>query len=249
MQVEFVAIIPARFASTRLPGKLVKEIEGKSILERVYLQAKKSKKLNQIIIVTDHETIFNHAQSFGAECFLSSKQYESGTDRISEIAAGLNNVDYIINLQGDEPFIDPHHIDQLCFLLQNANANIATLAVCHSDTEHIKNPNFVKVVMNKQGRALYFSRAPIPFLRDAATSQMEYQWFRHIGIYGFKKEVLIDLSKLEVSNLEKFEKLEQLRWIENGYEIHVEIVDKQSIGIDTEQDYLEAIHYARTHNL
>lgn len=246
---KIVAIIPARFDSTRLPGKLLLNLEGKSILQRVYERALQCPLLDSVLIATDSELILNHATDFGANCFVSKFKHESGTDRIAELAETISDAKFIINIQGDEPFINPQHIEVLCNAIRLNQSDIATLAVRMQHDDGIDNPNVVKIVTNLKNQALYFSRANIPFLRDTNMDLPAFEWLKHIGIYAFKREVLLKLAKSEPTALECFERLEQLRWLQNGYTIQVALVDKHFIGIDTNQDYLDAIDYARKHGL
>jgi 3-deoxy-manno-octulosonate cytidylyltransferase (CMP-KDO synthetase) len=226
------AIIPARYKSTRFEGKPLVDIGGKSMLQRVWEQCKKAKHLSNVIIATDDERIFNHAKRFGAEVMMTSEHHQSGTERCAEVISKLNaKPDAIINVQGDEPFIDEKYIDKIAELLQKKYA-IATLAHPILDKEEITNPNKVKVVMTKQGKALYFSRSAIPFERNSVITQH----FGHVGIYGYQTLVLENIVQLPESVLEKMESLEQLRWLENDLDIYVSIVEKPTQGIDTPQD-------------
>jgi len=249
MGLEMVAIIPARFDSTRLPGKLLLKLEGKSILQRVYEGALQCSVLDKVFIATDSELIFDHATEFGAECFMSKLKHESGTDRIAELAETLSDTKFIINLQGDEPFINPKHIGILCDSIRLNQTDIATLAVRMQNSEGIDNHNVVKIVTSLTNQALYFSRASIPYLREKNTVSPNFEWLKHIGIYAFKREVLLKLAKSKPTTLERFEKLEQLRWLQHGYHIQVGLVDTHGIGIDTERDYLDAINYAKENRL
>lgn len=244
-----VAIIPARLDSTRLPGKLLLNLEGKSILQRVYERALKCSLLDSVLIATDNELIANHATEFGANCFISKFKHESGTDRIAELAETISDAKYIINIQGDEPFLNPQHIEILCDSICLNQSDIATLAVRMRHSEGIDNPNVVKIVTSLTNQALYFSRANIPYLRDTNHESFPFEWLKHIGIYAFKREVLLKLAKSEPTALERYERLEQLRWLQNGYNIQVALVDKHFIGIDTKQDYLDAIKYARENGI
>ncbi|MBK8484094.1 MAG: 3-deoxy-manno-octulosonate cytidylyltransferase [Saprospiraceae bacterium] len=245
----FIGLIPARYGSQRLPGKLLKEIEGKSVLHRVFEQVSKSSILNKIVIVTDHEDILNHAISFGAEVFMSKMEHQSGTDRIAEYVSLHPGFNYAINIQGDEPFIDPKSIDLLAKQMTTNKFDIATLAIEMSSYDLIENPNTVKVVTDFNQRALYFSRSPIPFLREQQNLNSKFSWLRHIGLYSFKRDVLLEVSRLPMSSLEQFESLEQLRWLQNGYSIGVQLVSDHAIGIDTMEDLVTAISYARKNNL
>jgi 3-deoxy-manno-octulosonate cytidylyltransferase (CMP-KDO synthetase) len=230
--VNIIAIIPARYKSTRFEGKPLVDIGGKSMLQRVWEQCKKAKHLSNVIIATDDERIFNHAKRFGAEVMMTYEHHQSGTERCAEVISKLNaKPDAVINVQGDEPFIDEQYIDKVAELLQKKYA-IATLAHPILDKEEITNPNKVKVVMTKQGKALYFSRSAIPFERNAGIAQH----FGHVGIYGYQTDVLEKIVHLPESVLEKTESLEQLRWLENDLDIYVSIVEKPTQGIDTPQD-------------
>ncbi len=247
-EFKVLGVIPARLASSRLYGKLLMEIRGKSVLQRVYEQSLKAKSLNQVIIATDHSTILNHATSFGANAILSKREHTSGTDRIAELAETFPEYSRIINIQGDEPFIDPGNIDFLVDLMIEKNCEIATLAINQTGIDSIDNPNFVKLVVDNEGHALYFSRATIPFLRDQQLN-MQFQWKRHIGIYGFKRGTLLEITKLPPSSLEQIECLEQLRWLENGYRIQIGNVSQHANGIDTIEDLNNAIRFAMVNNL
>lgn len=249
MGTKIVGIIPARFDSTRLPGKLLLNLEGKSILQRVYENAIQCSLLDSVLIATDSELIQTHATEFGAICFMSKFKHESGTDRIAELAETISDAKFVINIQGDEPFLNPQHIEVLCNTILLNQSDIATLAMRMHLLEGIDNPNVVKIVTNLSGQALYFSRANIPYLRDTSMDLPAFEWLKHIGIYAFKREVLLKLAKSEPTKLEFYERLEQLRWLQNGYSIQVALVDKHFIGIDTQQDYLNAIDYARKHGL
>lgn len=231
-----VIIIPARFASTRFPGKPLVDISGKSMIQRVVEQASKVENA-EVIAATDDQTIFDHVNEFGKAVL--TPEMNSGTDRCAWVAQHLGiTTGIIINLQGDEPFIMPQQIEQLIKLLTVKDVNIATLCKKIDETEELFNHNVVKVTFDKYNRALYFSRNCIPHLRG--TEQADYlfhhSFFRHIGIYGFRAETLSKLAKLETSPLEKAESLEQLRWLENGYDIYVSSTDFQSPAVDTPDD-------------
>lgn len=243
-----LGMIPARFDSVRLPGKMLKEIRGKSMLQRVYEQCLKAKSLQRVMIVIDHQSILDHAKTFGASTLLSKTVHHSGTDRIAEFAESIQDCSRIINIQGDEPFIDPANIDLLVNLMIEKNSEIATLAIEQDRSSNYENPNVVKVVTDKDGNAMYFSRAGIPFLRDPGTNN-HFHWKKHIGVYGFKREVLLKITQLPPSALELTERLEQLRWLENGYKIQVGFVSHHENGIDTAEDLMAAIRYATDNNL
>jgi 3-deoxy-manno-octulosonate cytidylyltransferase (CMP-KDO synthetase) len=230
--VNIIAIIPARYKSTRFEGKPLVDIGGKSMLQRVWEQCKKAKHISSVIIATDDERIFNHAKNFGAGVMMTSEHHQSGTERCAEVISKLHTKpNAVINVQGDEPFIDEQYIDKVAELLQK-NYAIATLAHPILEKEEITNPNKVKVVLTKQGKSLYFSRSAIPFERNADIAQH----FGHVGIYGYQTDVLEKIVHLPESVLEKTESLEQLRWLENDLDIYVSIVEKPTQGIDTPQD-------------
>ncbi len=238
-----LGIIPARYASTRLPGKPLLEIAGKSIIERVYEQAKKASLLDDVIVATDDERIFNHVLHFGGTVQMTAASHQSGTDRCAELAEALAGYDLIVNIQGDEPFIQPSQIDLVIQpLMDHQEFSIATLAKPLHTNKEIFNPNIVKVVMNKNQQALYFSRSPIPYVRNLDESEWEQAalFLKHIGLYGFRREVLLQVAHLPVSALEKSESLEQLRWLENGFSIFVNKTELETIGIDTMEDLEKA---------
>ena len=237
--MQTLGIIPSRFASTRFPGKPLVEIDGKTMIQRVYLQACKAKMLSKVIIATDDERIYKHAQSFGGQVIMTDYSHQSGTDRCAEVALGFQDMEAIVNIQGDEPFINPQQIDLVVQQLkQNTAINIATLAKRITEFEQLFSPNIVKVVFNKSNIAQYFSRSPIPFLRNIEKKNWvsEGLFYKHIGLYGYRKETLLAVAKLPMSSLEKAESLEQLRWLENGYKIGIGLTDIETIGIDTPAD-------------
>ena len=237
--MEILGIIPARFASTRFPGKPLVDINGMSMIQRVYTQAKKSKSLFKVIVATDDSRIYKHVLDFGGEVVMTSVNHQSGTDRCKE-ALKLSRVecDMLINIQGDEPFIDPEQIDKLASCFYIKGVQIATLVKKITNLEDLFNTNVAKVVLNKNNEALYFSRCPIPFSRNYEEKDWLNQttYYKHIGIYGFSKFNLNGVTKLEPSNLEKAESLEQLRWIENGFKITAAITSFESISIDSPED-------------
>lgn len=234
-----LGIIPARFASTRLPGKPLLQIAGKSIIQRVYEQAQKAALLDDVIVATDDERIFNHVLHFGGAVQMTADTHQSGTDRCAELASALSSYELIVNIQGDEPFIHPSQIDLVIQpLMDQEPFSIATLAKPLSDNKEIFNPNIVKVVMNKNQQALYFSRSPIPYIRNIQEKEwiQAGKFFKHIGLYAFRREVLLQVAHLPVSSLERSESLEQLRWLENGFSIFVNKTELETIGIDTIED-------------
>lgn len=234
-----LGIIPARYASTRFPGKPLVKIQGIPMIQHVYQRAKQTSSLQKVVVATDDKRILQAVQDFGGEAMMTNKNHQSGTDRCAEVAKKFTDYDAIVNLQGDEPFIHPEQIDAVVHTLQiNDSAKISTLAKQIEQREHLLSPNIVKVVFNQYQRALYFSRNAIPFLRDTAVGNWLKQgvFYKHLGIYAFKRNSLLEISQLPIGQLENFEKLEQLRWLEAGYDIQVGLTDLETIGIDTPAD-------------
>lgn len=242
--MRFLGIIPARFASTRFPGKPLIEILGKSMIRRVYEQALKSTKLDEIVVATDDERILLHVHELGYRAILTSAEHQSGTDRCAEVAEKLPGFGVIINIQGDEPFIDPRQIDLLCSCFADPAAELATLIKEIKTLEELENPNSPKIVINRLFEAIYFSRAPIPYLRgkDLLERLQYHTYYKHIGIYGYRADILQAITKLPISTLEKAEALEQLRWIENGYKIRVAVTDLETVAVDTPDDLHKIIN-------
>lgn len=236
--MKILATIPARYASTRFPGKPLIDIAGKTMIQRVYEQVKKATGVQTIVVATDDQRIADHIEAFGGQVVMTSESHTSGTDRCAEAASHFEDTDIVINVQGDEPFIQPEQIELLISCFQKESVNIATLVKKIDTFEDLFNHNIPKVTVTKDMRALYFSRNTIPYLRDAAqTSWLEkYRYFKHIGIYAFRAETLKQLTKLPVSSLEKAESLEQLRWLEHGYQIQTAETQFQSHGIDVPED-------------
>lgn len=241
----FLGIIPSRYASTRFPGKPLALINGKTMISRVFFQASHASALSKVIVATDDKRIKEHIEDIGGTAIMTSVKHNSGTERCLEAADKYQKqtkekFDIIINIQGDEPFINPKQIDLLCSCFKNKKVQIATLIKRITYTEDLTNPNIVKVVVNSSGKAIYFSRSAIPFIRGKDISEWINQkdFYKHIGIYGYRENVLKDLTKLKPSPLEKAETLEQLRWLENGYEIYARITDYESLAVDTPDDLL-----------
>lgn len=236
------AIIPARYASSRFPGKPLALIGGKTMIERVYESVRQCNIFQQVIVATDDERIADCVGSFGGIVSMTRNDHQSGTDRIAEAAEQLSDTDVIVNVQGDEPFILAAQLNQVCSFFDDSSVDIATLAHPLSELETILDPNVVKVAMTVSGKALYFSRSPIPYLRglpqEAWVSTQKH--FQHLGIYAYRKEVLEKLTQLPPSPLEQAESLEQLRWLEAGYSIYVGITPHKSVGVDTPEDLLKA---------
>lgn len=242
--LRFIAIIPARHASTRFPGKPLAMLGGKTVIQRVYEQV--SKAIGNVLVATDDERILNHVTSFGGKVVMTSNQHRSGTDRCWEAyQKNGGNEDIIINVQGDEPFIHPEQIEALKRCFNDESTDIATLVKpfdrqCSYDD--LENPNKVKVVLNSDMNAMYFSRSVIPHMRgiDKALWPSKHQYYTHLGIYAYRAKVLEHITNMEPSSLELAESLEQLRWLENGMTIKVGITQHSSIGIDTPQDLKRA---------
>ncbi len=233
-----LGIIPARFASTRFPGKPLVKIDGKTMIQRVYEQASKTKSLSHIVVATDDERIADEVKHFGGEFIFTSTEHQSGTDRCAEVARLMPGFDIAINIQGDEPYIDPLQIDLLRSCFSDKQVQLATLIKEIHTEEELFNPNIPKVVINHKAEAIYFSRHPIPYLRNAHESDwlQVHQYYKHIGIYGYTIPALLEITKLPPSSLEKAESLEQLRWIENGYTIQTRLTSIETIAIDTPED-------------
>ncbi|MBC7886070.1 MAG: 3-deoxy-manno-octulosonate cytidylyltransferase [Saprospiraceae bacterium] len=230
-------VIPSRLASSRLPQKALADIFGVSMIMRVYSQALKSTMADEVIIATDHEAIYDHAKYHGANVTMTSMAHQSGTDRVAEVANELKS-DIIVNLQGDEPIIDPGQIDDLIKLMHNPDVLIGTQCKKINNQDLIFDYNVVKVVRDINYKVLYFSRQAIPAIRDAGYADWHHitDYFRHIGIYGFKRNTLLELTTISPSSYETSEALEQLRWLQNGYSVYCSETMFNSMGVDTEED-------------
>ena len=236
-KMEAVCVIPARLESTRLARKLLRTIDDKPLLQFVYENAKKAKKIERVIVACDHESIKECVESFGGEAILTSSHHTSGTARIAEVAKKLS-CELIVNLQGDEPLMPSEVIDHVVTALQrDFSCVMSTACVPKTDSQEFMNPNVVKVTKDQNGWALYFSRAPIPYRRDSGAALSPVRYFKHLGIYGYRRDFLLRFSTLLASSLEQTEKLEQLRVLENGYRIKVIETVHDSIGVDTEEDF------------
>jgi len=235
MSTRFIGIIPARYASTRFPGKPLALLNGKPMIQHV-CEHVAAAALNQYVVATDDDRIFQCVQSFGGNAVMTAPTHPSGTDRCGEAAQKLqlSDSDVVINIQGDEPFISANEIGLLTGVFANPEVQIATLVKPTDDPAVAQDPNKVKVVTDSNGKALYFSRLPIPYVRDANGPTPTY--LQHLGIYAYRYKVLRKLILLPPSSLEQCEKLEQLRWLENGYSIHTAACHYNGIGIDTPED-------------
>ncbi len=237
--MKILGIIPARYGSTRFPGKPLIDINGKTMIQRVYGQAKNCENLSEVIIATDDQRIFDHVKSFNGNVEMTSNKHESGTDRCAEVVRNITSkFDVVINIQGDEPFIDPIQITQLCKCFNDEKTDIATLVKKIDSQLELFNENKVKVIKSPSDFAIYFSRNPIPYLKgEEQESWLDKQaYFKHIGIYGYRTNVLKKITGMQVSILEKAEGLEQLRWLENGYRIKVAETKLEAIAIDSPED-------------
>jgi 3-deoxy-manno-octulosonate cytidylyltransferase (CMP-KDO synthetase) len=237
--LNIIGLIPARFASTRFPGKPLADIHGKSMIQRVYEQAKKSTGLASVIVATDDVRIQDAVRGFGGEVCMTSSHHPSGTDRCAEVVEKLNlSCDAVVNIQGDEPFIDPGQIDLLVSCFNDPRTQLATLIKKIESPEILFNPNSPKVIVDADRFAIYFSRHPIPYVRGCNEAEWlsKNTFYQHIGIYGYRIEALKKITRLQPSALERAESLEQLRWIENGYKIKTAITTFETTAIDTPAD-------------
>lgn len=236
--IQKLGIIPARYGSTRFPGKPLAMIGGKTMIERVYMQAQKAN-LDKVVVATDDNRIAEAVSGFGGAYVMTDSDLPSGTDRCREAIHQLGvTPEIVVNIQGDEPFIDPEQINQIIALLEQPHVDIATLISPAESEDEVQNPNRVKAVVSKQGKALYFSRAPIPFLRDKKFEEGKNMHHIHLGIYGYKGKILNDLAALEQSALEACESLEQLRWLENDFNIYTDVTQSRADAVDTPEDLI-----------
>ena len=247
--MKFIAVIPARYASTRFPGKPLAMLGGKTVIQRVYEQAISI--LPEAYVATDDERIFEAVEAFGGRAVMTRADHKSGTDRIEEAVEKIEEGGrrkeegddlVVINIQGDEPFIQPSQIETLMHLFDDSTTQIGTLGKPFESMETVENPNSPKIVTDNRGFALYFSRSVIPFIRGKERGEWfgEYPFLKHLGIYAYRREVLAEVTCLPQSSLEKAESLEQLRWLQNGYRIRVGLTDVETVGIDTPEDLQRA---------
>ena len=241
-----VIVIPARLDSSRLPKKVLLDLKGKTVIQRVYEQCLKVKNIDGVYIATDSTEIEGVCRSFTDHIILTKSSHQSGTDRIGEAVLGID-CDIVVNVQGDEPFIDPNLIEELVHSFDHDKVSMASAMSKIENIKDLQDPNVVKVVVDSQNNSIYFSRAPIPFPRDhqeiihSNEELKKHNFFRHIGIYGYQKDFLAKYIKMDQTNLEKLEKLEQLRVIENGFKSKMIEAASSLIGIDTQEDYEEAL--------
>lgn len=239
-----LGVIPARYASSRLPGKPLMDIGGKSMVQRVVEQARQATALDRVVVATDDERIVDHVREFGGDVVMTSPDHPSGTDRCAEALqhCGAEHFDAVVNIQGDEPFIVPAQIDELCAALREARGGIATLAQVVADDRDLDDPGEVLITTDVHGDALYFSRAAIPFLRQAPAGPRHaaFRYLKHVGLYAYRKEVLAQLVTLQPSALELAESLEQLRWVQHGHKVRIGLTEHPSFCVDTPADLEEA---------
>ncbi len=244
--MKFIAIIPARYASTRFPGKPLAMLGGKPVIQRVYEQA--ISVLGEAYVATDDERIFKTVTDFGGRAVMTRADHKSGTDRIEEAVEKLEtDADVIINIQGDEPFVQASQIETLCHLFDAPETQIGTLGKPFETMEAVLNPNSPKIVCDRRGFALYFSRSVIPYVRNKQQQEwlQHFPFLKHLGLYAYRREVLREVTQLPQSPLELAESLEQLRWLENGYRIRVGKTDVETVGIDTPEDLERAEQFLR----
>ena len=238
--MKFIGVIPARYASTRFPGKPLAMLGGKSVIQRVYEQV--SSVLDSAYVATDDERILQAVEAFGGKAVMTSPDHKSGTDRIEEAVRKIGgSFDVVINIQGDEPFIQRSQLEEIIRCFDDAETQIATLGKPFDKARGfaaVENPNSPKIVVDNRGYALYFSRSVIPFIRGKETAEWmdHYPFLKHLGIYAYRTEVLHEITRLPQSSLELAESLEQLRWLQNGYRIKVGLTDVETVGIDTPED-------------
>lgn len=239
--MKIIGIIPARYGSSRFPGKPLVDIDGKSMIQRVYEQASKSTRLDAVVVATDDVRIADEVSAFGGKFHLTSAAHQSGTDRCAEVIRKETGYDVVVNIQGDEPYIDPTQIDLLISCFDASTVQLATLVKKIHNDEELFNTNIPKVILNASQEAVYFSRQAIPFIRGKEKDSWleEHQFYKHIGIYGYTAATLLELTKLEPSSLELAESLEQLRWVENGYTIQTRTTDIETIAVDSPEDLIK----------
>ena len=234
-----LGIIPARYGSARLPGKPLIKVKGKTIIQRVYERASMSEVLYKVVVATDDVRIYNHVRKFGGEAVMTKQVHRSGTMRCGEVVRSFPNADIIINIQGDEPLINPGEISRLGrFLIEDPDRQIGTLVKRIDRQEDIENPSEAKVVMDLYHRVMYFSRSPIPYVYQFPKEQWldHAVYYKHIGLYAYTRKTLENLSQLDTCDLEEAESLEQLNWLHHGYVVHALETDIESLGIDTAED-------------
>lgn len=245
--MKFIGIIPARYASTRFPGKPLALLGGKPVIQHVY--EKVAAVLEAAYVATDDERIYDAVKSFGGQVVMTRTDHKSGTDRIEEAIEKIGGEwDVVVNVQGDEPFVAKSQLDTICHCFDDPTTQIATLGKPFESMEAVQNPNSPKIVVDNMGFAMYFSRSVIPYVRGKEKSSWltHYPFLKHLGIYAYRKDVLRQITQLPQSSLEIAESLEQLRWLQNGFKIKVETTDVETVGIDTPQDLERAEEFLKT---
>lgn len=248
--MKFIGIIPARYASTRFPGKPLAVLGGKPVVQHVY--EKVAAVLEAAYVATDDERIYNTVTAFGGRAVMTRTEHKSGTDRIEEAIEKIGgDWDVVVNVQGDEPFVDKSQLETICRCFDDSATQIATLGKRFTSMDAVENPNSPKIVVDNQGFAMYFSRSVIPFVRGKNREEWlrHYPFLKHLGIYAYRKEVLAEVTRLPQSSLELAESLEQLRWLQNGYKIKVGTTDIETVGIDTPEDLQRAEEFLKQQNL
>lgn len=246
--MKFIGIIPARYASTRFPGKPLALLGGKPVIQHVYEKAASA--LDEAYVATDDQRIFDAVQQFGGQAVMTRTDHKSGTDRIEEAVEKLGtSADVIINIQGDEPFVQPSQLQTLCALFDLTQTQIGTLGKRFETMEEVMNPNSPKIAVDRHGFALYFSRSVIPYVRGKEQQEwlQHYPYLKHLGLYAYRRQTLHEITRLPQSPLELAESLEQLRWLENGYRIRVGLTDVETVGIDTPDDLTRAEAFLAAH--
>ncbi|MCK5856265.1 MAG: 3-deoxy-manno-octulosonate cytidylyltransferase [Bacteroidales bacterium] len=244
--MKILGVIPSRYASSRFPGKPLASIGNKTMVQTVYAQATKSKLLDAVYVATDHPLIEAHIKGFGGNVMMTSENHRNGTERIFELLSSISEeYDAVVNIQGDEPFIQPEQIDLLCEAISQPSVDIATLAKKITLEEELFSPDVVKVIFNKEHKATYFSRQAIPYIRSVSQNQWmsKFDFFKHIGLYAYKTKVLKELVELIPSLLEQAESLEQLRWLEADYNIYISETEMETFGIDRPEDIEKALNH------
>ncbi|MFT6924343.1 MAG: 3-deoxy-manno-octulosonate cytidylyltransferase (CMP-KDO synthetase) [Crocinitomicaceae bacterium] len=241
--MKIIGIIPARYESSRFPGKPLIDLKGKTMIQRVYEGAKKATKLSQVIVATDDQRIYDHVKSFGGEVIMTSESHTNGTDRCAEVASQMD-CDVVINIQGDEPLVDFRQLDQLCDAFNDSDVSIATLGIKGVTEADRDNPNRIKIVLDENSNAMYFSRSAIPNTANGKPEITEnFPFYRHIGLYAYKSDTLAELTDLAPTQLEKVESLEQLRWLYYSYKIRVVETDIETPNIDVPEDLKKVLAF------
>ena len=242
--MKVLGIIPARYASSRFPGKPLIDLKGKSMIQRVYEGALKSKAMSKVIVATDDQRIVDEVLRFGGNVCLTNENHQSGTDRCAEVARMNPGFDVVINIQGDEPLVDPNQLDQLLSAFEEMDVQLATLGIPTNDEHDLSNPNRIKIILDKDRNAMYFSRSCVPNTHHFKGEHLSnYPFIRHIGLYAYRSKTLLEISQLPLTELEKMESLEQLRWLYYGYQIKVVETNIETPNIDVPEDVEKVLHF------